>query len=328
MIMRGSDKPPVIFLMGPTASGKTAAAIALAERLPVELISVDSTLVYRGLDIGAAKPSPVELKRAPHHLIDIRDPAEPYSVADFRRDALRLIADIQARGRTPLLVGGTMMYFKVLCTGLAELPGADPEIRARIEAAAKSEGWPALHRQLAALDPETAARLHPNHSQRILRALEIHTITGETMTALRQRQTDEARNAFARQYRLIQIALLPHDRKLLHERIARRFQVMLEQGFEAEVQRLYARGDLSPAVPAIRAVGYRQMWEHVAGRLSRQAMIEQAVAATRQLAKRQLTWLRHWPELDRLYIDTPEGESMKISEILARTLNYIEGKTI
>lgn len=322
------DKSPVIFLMGPTASGKTATAIALAEELPIDLVSVDSTLVYRGLDIGSAKPSPAELKQAPHRLIDLRDPAEPYSAGDFRRDASQAIADIQAQGRIPLLVGGTMMYFNVLCSGLAELPSADSGLRAEIEKQAEQKGWPELHRQLAAVDPEAAARLHPNHSQRIVRALEVYHLTGETITALRNKQTSEARGAFARQHQLVQMALLPHDRSLLHERIARRFYTMLEQGFEDEVRLLYERGDLTPSLPAIRAVGYRQMWEYLAGQLSREEMIQQGIAATRQLAKRQLTWLRKWPGLDRLYIDTPQGKATKVAEIRNQALNYIERITI
>lgn len=319
-----SEKPPVIFLMGPTASGKTACAMALAEQMPFDVVSVDSSLVYRGLDIGSAKPSARELKQVPHRLIDIRDPAEPYSAADFRRDALEAIADIHRRGRIPLLVGGTMLYFKVLCGGLAQLPGADPDLRAQLEAQAQLKGWPDLHRQLAAVDPDTAARLHPNHSQRIIRALEVYHLAGETMTALQARQTREMRTAFARRYQLVQLALVPYNRKLLHERIAERFHAMLAQGLEGEVRALYGRGDLSPALPAIRAVGYRQMWEYLEGQSSRAEMIERGIAATRQLAKRQLTWLRNWPEVTRLYIDTPRGQATKVAEISGQALNYIE----
>jgi tRNA dimethylallyltransferase len=323
-----SDKPPVIFLMGPTASGKTATALALAQALPVELVSVDSTLVYRGLDVGTAKPSPAELARAPHRLIDIRDPSEPYSAAEFRRDALREIAGIHARGRVPLLVGGTMLYFKVLIEGIADLPVADPALRAELEAEAEQRGWPALHQELAAVDPESAARLHPNHSQRILRALEVFRISGESLTALQARQTAESKAAFAERYQLVQLALLPQNRPFLHERIARRFHAMLNQGFESEVRILYERGDLHPDLPAIRAVGYRQMWQYLAGELSYDEMVVCGIAATRQLAKRQLTWLRGWKGLAPLRIDTAEGTVLEISDITAQALNYIEGITI
>ncbi|MEX1032243.1 MAG: tRNA (adenosine(37)-N6)-dimethylallyltransferase MiaA [Cellvibrionaceae bacterium] len=323
-----SRRPPVVFLMGPTAVGKTAVAMALREQLPLDLISVDSTQVYRGLDIGSAKPSAEDLARAPHRLIDIRDPASPYSAADFRRDASLAIADIQGRGRIPCLVGGTMLYFKVLLHGLAELPGADPALRAEIEAEAKREGWPELHRRLATVDPETAARLHPNHSQRILRALEVYRLSGETMSALQKQQINEPGDAFDRCHRVIQLAVLPHNRTLLHERIAARFDAMLQAGFEQEVRALFARGDLSPDLPAIRAVGYRQMWDYLAGHCSREEMIDRGVAATRQLAKRQLTWLRNWTGLGRLYIDTPQGREINIVEIRDRALNYIERMTI
>lgn len=323
-----SEKPPVIFLMGPTASGKTAIALALAQALPVDLISVDSTLVYRGMDVGTAKPSPAELAQAPHRLIDIRDPSEPYSAAEFRRDALQEIAEIHARGRVPLLVGGTMLYFKVLLEGIADLPAADPALRVELESEAERHGWPALHRQLAAVDPEAAARLHPHHSQRILRALEVFRLTGETLTSLQARQTVQAKTAFRERYQLAQLALLPGNRQLLHERIARRFHAMLNQGFEDEVRLLYRRGDLHPDLPGIRAVGYRQMWQYLAGELPYEEMVLGAIAATRQLAKRQLTWLRGWEAVVDLRIDTEEGKPLEITNITEKALNYIERITI
>lgn len=323
-----SHKAPVIFLMGPTASGKTATAVALAELLPLELISVDSTLVYRGLDIGTAKPTPAELAKAPHRLIDIRDPADPYSAADFRKDALREIADIHERGRIPLLVGGTMLYFNILLNGIAELPAADADLRSALEAEAEQKGWPELHRQLAVVDPEAAARLHPNHSQRILRALEVWRLTGEPLSSLQAKQGASARHEFAERYQLLQMALLPQNRQILHERIARRFHAMLNQGFEEEVRILYQRGDLHPALPAIRAVGYRQMWQFLAGEQSHDEMVASGIAATRQLAKRQLTWLRRWDNLAALPVDASSGSAAQITEITEQALNYIEGMTI
>ncbi|MCW8195322.1 tRNA (adenosine(37)-N6)-dimethylallyltransferase MiaA [Proteobacteria bacterium 005FR1] len=322
-----THKPPVVFLMGPTASGKTATAMALAEVLPVELISVDSTLVYRGLDIGTAKPTPDELARAPHRLIDIRDPAEPYSAAEFRRDALREIAEIHERGRIPLLVGGTMLYFNVLINGIADLPAADPNLRSALETEAEQKGWPELHRQLAEVDPQTAGRLHPNHSQRILRALEVWRLTGETLSSLQAKQSADT-CLFAGQFKLLQMALMPQNRQILHERIARRFRRMLNQGFENEVRVLYQRGDLHPALPAIRAVGYRQMWQHLAGELGKEEMVAAGIAATRQLAKRQLTWLRGWKDVVVLPTDRSEGDAGQIAEITGQALNYVERMTI
>lgn len=333
MMVSPANKPPVIFLMGPTATGKTATALALAEHLPVEIVSVDSTLVYRGLDIGAAKPSAAERAQVPHWLIDIRDPAEAYSAAEFRLDALQAIEKIHAAGRIPLLAGGSMLYFKVLREGLAELPPAAPALRARLEARARQEGWPALHRELAALDPDTAGRLHPNHSQRILRALEVYYSSGQTLTALHKRQAQDSAGELEKRYALVQLALMPHDRSLLHRRIAERFGRMLDEGFEDEVRALYARGDLSIALPAVRAVGYRQMWDYVAGRSNREEMIAQALAATRQLAKRQLTWLRNWDQLHRIAIDRPGGGLMQegpvqIADICRDALNCLGGVTI
>ncbi len=288
--------PPVIFLMGPTASGKTALAVHLAERFPLEIISVDSALVYRDMDIGTAKPDAETLAQAPHHLLDIRDPADAYSAAAFRRDALALMQDIVARGQVPLLVGGTMLYFRALLQGLDDLPQADPALRTAIEHEADALGWPALHARLAQVDAETAARLAPNDAQRIGRALEVYRLSGQPMSALLTLRGSEPALA----YRLLQLALIPTDRAQLHQRIAARFDAMLEAGLLDEVRRLRARYTLTPDLPAMRAVGYRQAWAHLDGETDAVAFREQAIAATRQLAKRQLTWLRSWPDVIRL----------------------------
>ncbi len=290
--MTGSRKPLAVFLMGPTASGKTDLAVRLVEELPCEIISVDSALVYRGLDIGSAKPGPQVLQRAPHRLIDICDPSEAYSAARFRQDALAAMADISGRGRVPLLVGGTMLYFRALELGLSRLPEADPVVRARLEREAAVQGWAALHRRLAALDAEAAARIHPNDPQRIQRALEVHALTGRPLSELQGREESEALP-----YRLLKLARAPAERALLHRRIERRFARMLEQGLEQEVRALLARGDLGAATPALRAVGYRQVVGYLLGEYDHEEMIRRAAAATRQLAKRQLTWLRADPEL-------------------------------
>jgi tRNA dimethylallyltransferase len=279
-------------LLGPTASGKTAAALALAEREPIEIVSVDSALVYRDMDIGTAKPSPSELASVPHHLVDIVDPADAYSAAEFHDDALRLIGDILARGRRPVLVGGTMLYYKALTTGLNDLPAADPELRARLDADAERDGWPAMHARLAEIDPVTAARLPPNDSQRIQRALEIYLLSGKPMSAL----LDAPRPASQTAYRFVPIALEPSDRAVLHERIARRFDAMLALGLIDEVERLKARGDLDTSMPSMRCVGYRQVWEYLDGETDRATMRDKGIFATRQLCKRQLTWLRSIPE--------------------------------
>ncbi len=284
----------IICLMGPTASGKTDLAIGLAEALGCELVSVDSALVYRGLDIGSAKPD------YPHHLVDIRDPAQPYSAADFAADARRLCADIRARGRVPLLVGGTMLYFKAFLEGLAQMPPADPAVRAAIEAEAAERGWPHIHAQLAAVDPEAAARVHPNHSQRLSRALEVYRASGVTLSEWHRRGRAEGS---AVPGAVVQLAICPADRAVLHQRIALRFEQMMAAGLLEEVRALYRRGDLSPELPAIRAVGYRQLWQHLAGEFSLEEAVEKALAATRQLAKRQLTWLRKWPDLAWIYTD-------------------------
>ena len=284
-----AGKPLLICLMGPTASGKTDLAIELAEAHNCELVSVDSALVYRGLDIGSAKPA------YPHHLVDIRDPLDAYSAADFVADAHKLAADITARGRTPLFVGGTMLYFKAFLEGLADMPAADPDIRREIAAEAEMHGWPALHARLAEVDPESAARIHPNHSQRLGRALEVYRASGVTMTEWQSRQGSLPLPA--QQYRIIQIAICPGDRAELHRRISLRFTQMMAAGLLDEVRTLYGRDDLHPDLPAMRAVGYRQLWRHLAGECSLEDAVAGAEAATRQLAKRQLTWLRKWPDL-------------------------------
>lgn len=325
--MPKSDKPLIIFLMGPTASGKTDLAIGLRERLPVDLISVDSALVYRGLDIGSAKPSAEELAQAPHRLIDIRDPAERYSVAEFRRDALEAIESIHAAGRIPLLVGGTMMYFKVLLEGLADMPETDLAARALIDETAEQHGWPYVHAQLAEVDADTAASIHPNHSQRISRALEVYRTSGKTMTQLRAEQARQQQDLFNR-YQVVQVAIAPHDRKVLHERIERRFNLMLDGGFLPEVEGLRARGDLDKELPAIRAVGYRQMWEHLDGDYDYDEMIAKGMAATRQLAKRQLTWLRGWEDLNWVYTDTESGENRKKTTLINEILNFLPEQTL
>lgn len=329
-----SGKPPVIFLMGPTASGKTDLAIALAQRLPVELISVDSTLVYRGMDIGTAKPTAAERAAAPHALIDIRDPAEPYSVADFVSDVEREVAAIHARGKIPLLVGGTMLYFRALLDGLAQMPEADPLVRAQIEQEAQQHGWPYVHAQLAVVDPVTAAQIHPNHSQRLSRALEVYRISGKTMSQLREVQhAAPYTDRFSARYSILELAIAPRDRAILHRRIEWRFGVMLEQGLVDEVKRLRARGDLHVDLPAIRAVGYRQVWEYLDGDLDYAQMLERGIIATRQLAKRQFTWLSGWStraesHLHWIYTEDEQGISLSREEIVVCALNCIGAATI
>ena len=282
--------------MGPTASGKTDLAISIAESLDCELISVDSALVYRGLDIGSAKPD------YPHHLVDIRDPTEIYSAADFVADANRLADEITSRGKIPLLVGGTMLYFKAFLEGLADMPAADAIIRAEIDAEAMAQGWAHIHSQLAAVDPESAARIHPNHSQRLSRALEVYRSSGITLSEWQSRQGGELLPAD--RYRVLQLAICPEDRAELHRRIALRYELMMAAGFLEEVAALKARGDLHTDLPAVRAVGYRQLWDHLSGGGTLDEAIEKGIAATRQLAKRQLTWLRKWPDLQWIYTDS------------------------
>ncbi|WP_440966402.1 tRNA (adenosine(37)-N6)-dimethylallyltransferase MiaA [Massilia sp. GER05] len=298
--MTSQHKPLAVAIMGPTASGKTAAALTIAKEIAVEIISVDSALVYRGMDIGTAKPSAEELASAPHHLIDIIDPLDAYSVAQFREDAIRLVAEIQARGRLPLLVGGTMMYFKGLNDGLDDLPTADADVRARLDAEAARIGWPGMHAKLREVDPVTADRLAPNDAQRINRALEIFELSGKPMSALLARREKQELP-----FDLVPFALEPSDRAVLHERIALRFDQMLgkrdDSGIVAEVAGLRARGDLNPNLPSMRCVGYRQAWEYLDGTIDRAQLRETGIVATRQLAKRQLTWLRAMPE--RIVID-------------------------
>ncbi|QVM96278.1 tRNA (adenosine(37)-N6)-dimethylallyltransferase MiaA [Pseudomonas sp. SORT22] len=320
-----SAKPPAIFLMGPTAAGKTDLAIELTKVLPCELISVDSALVYRGMDIGSAKPSKEILAAHPHRLIDILDPAESYSAADFRRDALEAMAEITARGKIPLLVGGTMLYYKALLEGLADMPAADPHVRAELEEQVQRLGLHALHQQLAAVDPESAARIHPNDPQRLIRALEVYRVSGLTMTEHRQRQSAQSSAAGASAagqlpYTVASLAIAPTDRHILHERIALRFGQMLEQGFVDEVRLLRARSDLHAGLPSIRAVGYRQVWDHLDGKLTSVEMQERGIIATRQLAKRQFTWLRSWADLH--WLDSLDCDN------LSRTLKYLGSVSI
>lgn len=289
---------PIVCIAGPTAAGKSASTLALAADWPIEIINVDSATIYRGMDIGTAKPSPEERELTPHHLLDIRDPAESYSAAAFRDDALRLIDEILARGRIPLLCGGTMLYYKALREGLDDLPRADPALRAQIDAQAREQGWPALHRELAMVDPRTAARLAPNDSQRIQRAVEIYRLTGTPMSELlakRPAREDDKR------LRYLTISLEPSDRLALHERIRQRYMAMVQAGLVEEVARLHRRPDLHAGLPSVRCVGYRQLWDYLDGATSLDEAIERAVAATRQLAKRQLTWLRSQP--DRMVVD-------------------------
>ncbi len=299
--MASASPAPIVCLLGPTASGKTAAALALAARAPIEIISMDSALVYREMDIGTAKPSAAELAAVPHHLIDIIDPADSYSAAQFVADTNALIDAIRARGREPLIVGGTMLYYKALTQGLNNLPQADPQVRAELDKLAEQRGWPALHAMLAEVDPVTAARLAPNDAQRIQRALEIHRLTGRPMSALLARQADARTFDGAAGARFRAIALEPSDRAVLHARIEARFDAMLAGGLLDEVERLRARGDLHPGLPSIRCVGYRQVWEYLDGLCDFATMRERGIAATRQLCKRQLTWLRSTPE--RLVVD-------------------------
>ena len=289
--------PPAIFLMGPTASGKTGLAVELAQRFPVELISVDSALVYRDMNIGTAKPDAATLARAPHHLIDIISPTEAYSAAQFRSDALRLMQDISARGKIPLLVGGTMLYFKALEGGLSDLPQANPELRKQLEEKAAMYGWPALHSELSKIDPETAARLEPADAQRIQRALEVYKLTGTPMS----QHFSSATGQSSLPYRLLKLAVLPSDRAVLHARIAERFKAMLEQGLVDEVRHLRETYALSLSMPSMRCVGYRQSWEFLDRNLDSTELREKGIAATRQLAKRQMTWLRGMREV--IYLD-------------------------
>lgn len=290
-------QPPVICLMGPTASGKTALAMALQEALPCDIVSVDSALIYRDMDIGTAKPTTEELLKYPHRLINLRDASESYSAADFCHDALAEIAEIRSNNRIPLLVGGTMMYFKSLIEGISPLPAANTDIRKGIEAEALTIGWQAMHDQLAEIDPVSAKRIHPNDPQRITRALEVYRLTRNTLTQLTEIKGDKLGGD------VLQLAITPKERSTLHDRIALRYQQMIDQGFEEEVVKLRLRGDLNQDLPSIRCVGYRQMWQYLDGEFDHDEMIFRGVCATRQLAKRQLTWLRNWPDMHWLTTD-------------------------
>jgi tRNA dimethylallyltransferase len=300
--------PPALFLMGPTASGKTNLAIELCETLPCEIISVDSALIYRGMNIGTAKPDAEELKKAPHRLINILDPAQSYSVAEFRKDALLAMQDITSRGNIPLLVGGTMMYYKALIDGLSPLPKSDQSVRKTIEANAEESGWHVLHQQLAKIDPTSAKRIHPNDPQRLIRALEVYLLTNRSMTDLM------ATKSVPIPYTVRQFCIAPEERKVLHERIYQRFQGMIDAGFQAEVEQLKDRGDLHLNLPSIRCVGYRQMWQYLDGDFDFNEMREKSVAATRQLAKRQLTWLRGWKDIHLLDTFSPNNLSKVIKQ--------------
>jgi tRNA dimethylallyltransferase len=324
--MSRDAEAPVVCLAGPTAAGKTAAAMAIARRHDVEIISVDSALVYRGMDIGTAKPSPGELAAVPHHLIDIRDPLQAYSAAEFVNDARRLIVEIRARGRLPLLVGGTMLYFKALMHGLDDMPPADPVIRAVLDAEAQAQGWPAMHAELARVDPVTAARLPPNDSQRIQRALEVHRISGRPLSSFHTPKPIANNDPSTLGWCLI--SLEPTDRAWLHERIARRFDAMLDAGFLDEVLRLRARGDLHPDLPSMRCVGYRQAWELLDAHKAREGdapfpvakLRELGINATRQLAKRQITWLRSMPARQIVACDSADA----VAQVLALVDRQVE----
>lgn len=308
-------KPQVVCLMGPTASGKTGLAVELAEQHNFEIISVDSALVYKGMDIGTAKPDAELLARAPHRLIDIIDPIESYSAADFVVDAVAHVEDILSKGKTPLLVGGTMMYFNALQKGLADMPKADAALRQQIELEAEQNGWAALHEELAAVDPDAAERIHPNDPQRLQRALEVYRLTGKTMT-----QWWAEQEKVALPFDMINMAVMPKERSVLHERIELRFNQMMEQGFLAEVEGLYHRGDLTIDMPSIRCVGYRQLWQYLEGDDLLEDAIFKGVVASRQLAKRQLTWLRGWEDL--MIFDSLS------KELTSEALNYIESRII
>jgi len=303
--------PPAIFIMGPTASGKTALAMALRQHLPVELISVDSALIYKGMDIGTAKPTAEELQAAPHRLIDILDPAQSYSAADFRADALREMNEITSRKKIPLLVGGTMLYFKALLEGLSPLPPADPKVRERIETQAAQMGWEALHATLSEIDPVSALRIHPNDPQRLSRALEVFYISGKTLTELVKTSGESL------PYRVHQFAIAPTSRQLLHDRIEMRFQQMVSNGFETEARALFTRGDLHTDMPSVRCVGYRQMWSYFSGEIDYDEMVYRGVCATRQLAKRQMTWLRGWEGVEWLDSEKPEEALNRVIQVVS-----------
>jgi tRNA dimethylallyltransferase len=302
-----NTQPPAIFLLGPTASGKSDLAMKLTSHLPVELVSVDSALVYRDMNIGTAKPDAEILRQYPHHLVDIRNPDEVYSAADFRSEVLTLMSAISERGNIPLLVGGTMLYFKVLIEGIASMPAADSAIREKIVREAETGGWQKVHQRLAEVDPESAARIHPNDPQRLQRALEIWELTGESMTQLHKKQ----QNLVSLPFSVCQLAIIPSDRADLHRIIAARFEQMIKDGFIEEVEHLREKYGLNAELPSIKSVGYRQVWQYLEGEVDRKAMQERAIIATRQLAKRQFTWLRGWSNLKE--IPFPEvNEALKI----------------
>lgn len=307
-------RAPAICLMGPTASGKTNLAIELVQRLPCVIINVDSAQIYRGMHIGTGKPDMQTLLRAPHRLLDILDPAEAYSVSHFRDDALREMASIRDSGRIPLLVGGTMMYFKALRDGLASMPAADADVRQQILDSAETQGWAAVHARLQEVDPESARRIHPNDPQRLQRALEIYLISGKTMTEFHQEESGQRADS-AIPFDLHFFSIQPGLRSVLHEKIARRFHQMIADGFVEEVEALMGRGDLNLHMPSMRAVGYRQIWQYIAGELSFDAMLETGIIATRQLAKRQITWLRSWKELRHFDSENPETLDLVLKSI-------------
>lgn len=313
--MTAASLSRAIFLMGPTGTGKTDLAIALHEQFPVEIISVDSALIYKGMDIGTAKPDAATLQQAPHRLIDFLDPAEAYSAADFREDALREMADISAAGKIPLLVGGTMLYFRALEYGLSQLPSADPEVRSRLEAEATEFGWQHLHNRLALIDPLAAQRIHPNDPQRLQRALEVYELTGKSLTELQQSQWHDACP-----YQLLKIALIPENRQWLHNRLEKRFDLMLANGLIAEVEKLFQRSDLNYHLPAVRAVGYRQIWDYLNGKIDYTQMRDRAIVATRQLAKRQMTWLRSEKGIS---VYNPQGWSL--SSLVSNVSTFMGG---
>ena len=304
--------PPAIFIMGPTAAGKTDLALELAKRHPLEIISVDSALVYKGMDIGTAKPSAEILKQFPHHLVDILEPTESYSAGRFRDDALSLMADITSRGKVPLLVGGTMLYFNALQKGMSKLPSADPAVRAKLDAEAAEFGLAYLHQRLAEVDPVAAARIHVNDPQRLQRALEVYELTGKSLTELTAAQGETL------PYKVSKIIVAPFDRAVLHQRIAKRYREMVDNGFLTEVQKLYQRGDCHPGLPSIRAVGYRQAWAYLSGELDMETFIDKAIVATRQMAKRQITWLRS--QDDGVWFDS--GQSLPVEEVN----HYLKGQ--